>query len=228
MDIGIVGTGNMALALGEGWLRAGHRLYVGGRDLARARAVAGELGGGTGAGGIAAAAGFGDVVLVAIAHSGVLAAARAAGELAGRIVLDCTNPVVPADGFRLADPHGPSVAEQIAAITGAEVVKAFNLGSAELWRVHPPTVDGRPLVVPFAAPSDRAALVAQTLISDLGCRPLHLGGTAWAGTLEAVAALGIRLLVTGIGLESVLPATQPGPPPGDGVSGREVSARAAS
>jgi 8-hydroxy-5-deazaflavin:NADPH oxidoreductase len=219
VDMGIVGTGHMAQALGRQWVRAGHRVLVGGRDPGRADALAAALGGHARSGTLRDAARFGDAVLLAVRRTGVPAALRAAGadegSMAGRVLVDCTNPIDEADGFRLVTSGGPSMAERIATLaTGVEVAKAFNLCSADLWRATPPAVGGRALVVPFCAATPRARELTSGLVTDLGCRPLYLGGLERAGQLEAVAALGIRLLVEGVGFDAVMPSAQPGPPPG--------------
>lgn len=44
MRIGIIGTGNMADALGSRWAAAGHQVLFGGRSAERAGALAGRTG----------------------------------------------------------------------------------------------------------------------------------------------------------------------------------------
>ncbi|MDT0269561.1 NAD(P)-binding domain-containing protein [Streptomyces sp. DSM 44915] len=198
MRIGVLGAGRMAEALGAHWVRAGHRLLVSGRDPARAETLAGRLGGGTAAGDFAAAARFGEVVLLAVRAEGalpVLAAAGAGdGALAGRTLIDCVNPV--AAGFVLADGGGRSMAERVAAAApGAWVVKGFNLCHEDVWRMTPPAFDGAPLAVPLCGDEPAALAVAGRLVRDLGCVPQAGGGLARAGLLEATAALVIGLWV---------------------------------
>jgi predicted dinucleotide-binding enzyme len=87
-------------------------------------------------------------------------------------------------------------------------------GLVEHLRRDATDVGGRPLVVPFCAATPRARELTSGLVADIGCRPLCLGGLDRAGQLEAVAALGIRLLVQGLGFDAVMPSRQSGPPPG--------------
>lgn len=68
MRIGVLGTGNMADALTTHWVRAGHEVFIGGRDGDGARRLAIRLGNGTGHGSLRAAAGFGEVVLAALPY----------------------------------------------------------------------------------------------------------------------------------------------------------------
>lgn len=181
MRIGILGTGNMADALGGQWRRAGHEVVAGGRSA------------GTG---LREAARHGtDAVLVALPWQ---AAVEVVGELAeplrGRVLIDCTNPVGP--GFRLLTAGGPAAAERIAAAAPeARVVKAFNLCHEDVWRTTPPVFDGRPLAVPLCGDDEAALSVVRRLVRDLGCEPLNAGGLDRAGLLEATAALLIGLWV---------------------------------
>jgi predicted dinucleotide-binding enzyme len=167
MRIGILGTGNMADALGGQWRRAGHEVVAGGRSAAT---------------GLREAAGHGtDAVLVALPWQ---AAIDVAGELAealrGRVLIDCTNPVGP--GFRLLTAGGPAAAERIAAAApGARVVKAFNLCHEGVWRTAPPVFDGRPLAVPLCGDDEAALSVVRRLVRDLGCEPLNAGGLTGQG-----------------------------------------------
>ncbi|MFF3907245.1 NADPH-dependent F420 reductase [Streptomyces sp. NPDC001848] len=194
MRIGIVGTGNMADALGGRWVRAGHDVLVGGRDTGRAAALAGRIGGR--AGSVRDAVGHGrDAVLLAVPYA--VAADVVSGlsdALAGRTLIDCTNPVGP--GFLLETGGGPSAAERIAAAApGARVVKAFNLCHESVWRLTSPVFDGRPLAVPLCGDDASALGTVRRLVHDLGCEPLSGGGLERAALLEATAAFLIGLWV---------------------------------
>ncbi|MFE5941478.1 NADPH-dependent F420 reductase [Streptomyces sp. NPDC056480] len=195
MRIGVLGTGAMADALATQWVRAGHRVLVGGRDETKARHLAGRLGGGTGYGGLRAAAGFGDVVLAALPYgAGETVVGELRVPLAGKVLLDCSNPV--GAGFRLLTDGGPSAARRLAdAAPGARVVKAFNLCHEDVWRMDPPVFDGERLAVPVCGDDDTALALVRRLVRDAGCAPLTGGGLDRAGLLEATAALFIGLWV---------------------------------
>ncbi|MGW7583186.1 NADPH-dependent F420 reductase [Kitasatospora sp. NPDC054768] len=195
MRIGIVGTGAMARALGGAWVRAGHEVLVGGRDAGRAAGAAGDAGGARW-GGVGQAVAHGrDAVLLALPHRAAPAVAGAhARALAGRTVVDCSNPV--AEGFALATGRGPSAAERIAAAApGARVVKAFNLCHASVWDLRPPVFDGRALAVPLCGDDEGALATVAALVRDTGCEPLTAGPLERAHLLEAAAALLIGLWV---------------------------------
>ncbi|USQ83770.1 NAD(P)-binding domain-containing protein [Streptomyces phaeoluteigriseus] len=179
MRIGILGSGQMADALGTQWRRAGHEVRTGGRS-----------------GGLREAAEFGtDAVLLALPYAAVAEVVGGLGEaLRARALIDCTNPV--GAGFRLLTAGGPAGAERIAAAApDAHVVKAFNLCHVDVWRLTPPVFDGRPLAVPLCGDDPAALDVVRQLVRDLGCEPLNAGGLDRAGLVEATAALLIGLWV---------------------------------
>jgi predicted dinucleotide-binding enzyme len=211
MKIGLLGTGNMAQALAAHWVRAGHDVFVGGRDKGRAQQLASRLGDGSGygaagSGNLRAAAKFGDVVLAALPYgAGVEVAGKLRADLEGKVLVDCSNPVGP--GFRLLTDGGPSAAQELAAAApGARVVKAFNLCHEDVWRMEPPVFDGRRLVVPVCGDDEPALTLVRELVRDAGCEPVSGGGLARAGLLEAAAALFIGLWVgEGVDVQAIAP-----------------------
>ncbi|MFC9324184.1 NADPH-dependent F420 reductase [Kitasatospora sp. NPDC057015] len=215
MRIGVLGTGNMAEALCTQWARAGHEVVVGGRDEAKARRLAVALGGGAGYGGLRAAAEFGEVVLVALPYAvGAQVVGGLRAELAGRALVDCSNPVGP--GFRLLTDGGPSAAQRLAAAApGGHVVKAFNLCHEDVWRMDPPVFDGRPLAVPICGDDAGAVTLVHRLVRDAGCTPVSGGGLERAGLLEATAALLIGLWVAeGADAQAIAPPLEYAAGPG--------------
>lgn len=203
MRIGILGAGNMADALGTQWARAGHEVFVGARDAAKAAALAGRIG--ARSGGLAEAAGFGEATLVAVRYEGLAdVLATVGGTLRGRTVVDCVNGVRH-PGAVLATGDGPSVAMSIGARTGAHIVKAFNLCHDSVWRRRPPHFGGRPLAVPVCGDDAEALARVRTLVTALGSEPVDAGGLDRAGILEAVAAFAIGLYFGGADPRAVFP-----------------------
>ncbi|MBT2213594.1 NADPH-dependent F420 reductase [Actinomadura sp. NEAU-AAG7] len=196
MRIGVLGAGNMADALATRWARAGHEVRIGARTPAKAVALAERIGAGAAGGGIAEAAAFGEVVLLAVWYEGVQDVLREAGPLTGRVLIDCVNPMEP-PFERLKTGEGPSVARRIADASGARVVKAFNLAHESVWRMEPPSFGGRPLGVPLCGDDPAALAAARTLVADLGCVPLDGGGLERAALLEATAAFLVGLWAAG-------------------------------
>ncbi|CCH33256.1 NAD(P)-binding domain-containing protein [Actinosynnema sp. NPDC047251] len=187
MRIGVLGTGGMAEALGGKWAAAGHQVFIGGRAPAKAVALAERIG--ARAGSLAEAVAFGDVLLVAVPAS---AAVRALGDAAGKVVVDCTNSIAP--GFLLDE---PAQAARLAAASGGDVVKAFNLSPVSAWREPEPVYGGTRLGVPLCGDSPEALAAVRELVRDAGCVPVDGGGLARAALLEAAAAFVIGVLKSG-------------------------------
>lgn len=155
MKIGIIGTGNMGSGLGKLWAAEGHEVMFGSRDLERANEVAGSTEGSVQGGSYAEATDFGDSVLLAVPWQAVEESLAACGSLAGKILIDCTNPMT-SDYMQLVIGYDTSGAEEIAKMApGAKVVKAFNHIYAQIIHSSPQFDDRRANV--FIAGDDAAA-----------------------------------------------------------------------
>lgn len=189
MDISIIGSGNIAKALGASAVRAGHVVTIASRDADKAAATASEIG--ARPADLLAAVHSADVIVLAVPAS---AAAEVATEIApaaiGKVVVDVTNPLK-GDMSGLFT-EGTSIAEQLAQIlAGAHVVKGFNtlFGSIQ---ANPETL-GTTLDALYATDDETARDEFATLATSLGFRPVHVGPLAAARELEAMALLNIRL-----------------------------------
>ncbi|QFY10968.1 NADP oxidoreductase [Nonomuraea phyllanthi] len=206
MRIGILGAGGMADALGTQWARAGHEVMISGRDAATtahraARMTETARGAAVRAGSWAEAAEFGEVTMVAVRQAGLGDVLRAAGAaLRGKPLIDVAN----AEGPGGHDPARP-IAPMIRELTGAHVVKAFNLCHVDVWRMTPPVFDGRPLAVPLCGDDPAALAAVRALVTDLGCTPVDGGGLERAALLEATATFMIGLWFGGADAQAVLP-----------------------
>ena len=136
LSIGVLGgTGEQGRGLARRWALAGPRVVLGSRDAARAEAAAGELPDGvTGADNASAARGT-DVVVVAVpwaGHGELLA--RLAGELEGKVVVDCVNPLGfdKQGAYALPVEEGSAAQQAAAVLPGSRVVAAFHHVSAVL------------------------------------------------------------------------------------------------
>src|SRR5215470_819983 len=129
MEIGILGAGNIGASLGRLWAQKGHAIAFGVRDATKTRELVTLTRGRAAT--LADAAATAAVVVLAVPWSAAADAIAAAGDLAGKIVVDCINPVLP--GLRgLAIGRDTSAAEEIARLApGARVVKAFNTMGAQ-------------------------------------------------------------------------------------------------
>jgi 8-hydroxy-5-deazaflavin:NADPH oxidoreductase len=191
MRIGIIGAGNVGGALGRGWARAGHEVTFGVRNAAdpKVQKLVAETG--AKAASVAAAAAAGEVVAFATPWEATEAAVRGAGDLAGKIVFDCTNPLAP----QLAGlTHGfdTSAAEMVAAwAPGARVVKVFNTTGAN--NMANPDFGGIAATMFYCGDDAGAKAVAARLAADLGFDPVDAGNLEQARLLEPLALLWIRL-----------------------------------
>ncbi|WP_228313097.1 NADPH-dependent F420 reductase [Streptomyces fungicidicus] len=110
-------------------------------------------------------------------------AAAWAGALAGKVVVDISNPVDFSTFDSLVVEPGTSAAEQIAAAApGARVVKAFKTTFA--GPLVAGEVAGRPLDVFVAGDDDDAKRSVSELVSSAGLRPLDVGPLRRARELE--------------------------------------------
>src|SRR5258708_7497216 len=143
MNIGTIGTGEVAKSLARGFVGLGHTVKFGTRDpqQEKSKSVVAELGSRSSAGTFAEAAAFGEVLLLATLWTGTENALKLAGlkNFEGKVVIDATNPLIFSPGAppKLALGHIDSGGEQVQRwLPGARVVKAFNI-LAHAHMMHP-------------------------------------------------------------------------------------------
>ena len=126
MDITVIGTGNMARGIATRALAGGHGVTLLGTEQAKAAALGAELPGEVRAGEVGDPLSD-DVVVLAVWYQAVPdVLARYGDQLAGKVVVDITDPVDPEPYAPLTVEAG-SVTQEIAnTVPGAKVVKAFN------------------------------------------------------------------------------------------------------
>ena len=212
MKIGLLGTGNLAVALGKAWASAGHSIVVTGRSPDRAKGAAKQIGAGATPVDADRLAGQADVVVVAISWAGLeqalLLIGGPDGALSGKTVIDCTNPVDYATGRLI--PQTGSAAELVAQVAvGAHVVKALHLFAGASW---PFTGEvGSSPVVAICGDDTDALSQAAALISDLGARSAVLGGLTTARQAEEAAGFVTRMVVAGANPRFAVPDVDPAP-----------------
>lgn len=192
MKIGVIGAGNVGGALGTLWAKKGHEVVFGVRDPKGAKLQ--ELGKSSGKARIASvkdAAAFGEAVVFATPWPATEEAIKSAGNLNGKLLIDCTNPLKP-DLSGLTLGTTTSAGEEVARwAKGAKVVKAFNtIGAANFGN---PTF-GSEKASMFICGDDAAAKASVAkLAADLGFDPIDTGPLTAARLLEPLALLWIRL-----------------------------------
>lgn len=192
MKVTVIGAGNMGSAFVKQLSRAGHQVTVTARHLEKAQAVAAAN---PGAIAVAAAnaATAADVVVLATGYDDAVAALNSVGDLAGKVVIDISNPLT-ADYMGLTLGHSTSASEEIAkAIPGAEVVKAFNTVFAQVLSDGADFGNGQTVPVFVASDSGRAKQTAKALAESIGFATVDAGGLKNARYLEPVAGFNIYL-----------------------------------
>ncbi|MEV6339757.1 NAD(P)-binding domain-containing protein [Nocardia vinacea] len=193
-SISIIGSGNMAGAIGTLAITGGNTVEVIGRDAAKSAALAKTLGGGATAGTFGAAP-AGDIVILAVLFDSAVPAVREFGDaLAGKIIVDITNPFN-ATGTGLAVPHDTSIAQRVAeaAPTSAHVVKAFNTLFRDVL------AKGDPADVFMAGDDAQAKASVSAFIESLGLRPRDTGDLSMAHWVEGAGVLTMGLARNGVG-----------------------------
>jgi 8-hydroxy-5-deazaflavin:NADPH oxidoreductase len=191
-SISIIGTGNMARAIGALAVAGGNTVEIIGRDPAKAKEFAAALGGATV--GTAGAAPAGDIVVLAVPYPSAAAVVGEYGDaLHGKVIIDITNPITP-DSKGFVTPDGSSGAQEIAkaAPAGAHVVKAFNTLFSHVLAAGP--AEGRLLDVFIAGDDAQAKTRVSAFIESLGLRPLDTGQLAMARALENAGLLQLGLM----------------------------------
>ena len=190
-NITILGAGNIGSAVAGIAVKAGADVQVIDRNPDKAAAAAEGVTGAKFGEPIT-----GDIVVLALpfpAYDEVIAAY--AGQLAGKTVVDPSNPI-DFTTFDLALPEGfKSAAEYLAAkLPEAKVVKAFNTTFAATLATG--ANDGAPTVVQLASDSEDAKNAVKAFVEAAGLKTVDAGALKRAQYLEGYGALQIILGVT--------------------------------
>ncbi len=189
--VGVLGgTGPQGRGLAFRLASAGQQVVLGSRSAERAAAVAAEIGlevRGLDNAGCARAS---DVVVVAVPWEGhEELVASLVDELAGRVVVDCVNPLgFDAQGaYALTVPDGSAAQQAARLLPGSTVVAAFHHVSAVV--LNDPTVEQVDTDI-LVAGDDRAATdLVQALAERIpGMRGVYAGRLRSAHQLEALTA----------------------------------------
>ena len=193
MKLAIIGTGNVGATLGSRWAQGGHRVVFGSRDPSSEKVR--ELVSGAGEGVLAvtqeAAVAGAEVVVLATPWAVTEEVVGALGDLGGKILVDCTNPLT-ADLSGLVVGPETSGGEEVARwAAGARVVKAFNTtGSSNMADA---AYGEERMAMLLAGDDPEAKAVVASLAEELGFEPVDTGPLARSRQLEQLAVLWIAL-----------------------------------
>ncbi len=171
LEIAVIGAGNIGRTLGARWATAGHQVVYGVRSPGAPDTAS-----------VPDAAARAEVVLLAVpgaAAKEVLAALGTA--LAGKVVIDASNDIQSTGKLH-------ALAELPEA---AHPVRAFNTLGWENFA--DPDFDGVAADLFYAAEEGHAQEVAERLISDVGLRPVWLGGVDAFDLVDSLTRLWFTL-----------------------------------
>jgi 8-hydroxy-5-deazaflavin:NADPH oxidoreductase len=197
MTIGIVGTGNVGATLGRRFAQLGHTVAFGTRrpesagmaelaHLPHSRVVSQKE-----------AAQSSEIIVLATPWPAAREAIQGLGSLNGKILFDCTNPLLPSlDGLEVG--KDCSAGEMVAQwASGAQVVKIFNTIGYNV--MENPDFKGEPATLFYCGNDPAAKNTARTLAAALGFDPVDAGPLRQARLLEPLALLWISLAFSGQG-----------------------------
>lgn len=187
MNIGIFGAGKVGSTLGKGWAARGHSVMLSSREpqSEKMQALIREIGPNAQAGTVQQTLNYANLSVIAIGWPAVIDAIAQAGDWSGKVIIDTTN--------RFGDPPPNSVgsaAQDIAHLTGASVVKAFNTIGME--HMVEPQFDEPPTMF-IAGDLPDAKATASGLIAELGLEVIDAGPLSNASMLEELARLWVEL-----------------------------------
>jgi len=189
MHIAIIGMGNVGSTLGRRWRECGHQVAFGVRDPMKKKADAEKFQATVTT--IPGAAASAEAVLLAIPWTAAPEVLKAAGDLSGKVLLDCTNPVTP-DLTHLTIGFTTSAGEEVARLApGARVVKVFNTNG--VGNMADPDYGTLKATMLYAGDDRDANQVAADLAEQIGMEPVYLGPLKEARLLEPLAMAWILL-----------------------------------
>jgi predicted dinucleotide-binding enzyme len=193
MNVGILGSGDVGKALAGGFLKHGHQVMIGTRERAKLMAWADQHPGGR-IGDFAQTATFADVAVLAVKGTVAAEAVRAAGvgNLAGKVVIDATNPIAdapPVNGvLRFLTNLNESLMERLQLeFPDIRFVKAFNsVGHALMVN---PQLKGGPPTMFICGNDERARQTVRGILDQFGWETADMGKAEAARAIEPLCML---------------------------------------
>jgi predicted dinucleotide-binding enzyme len=193
MKIGIIGSGDVAKVLASGFLKHGHSVMMGTREPSKLKDWAAQNSEGR-IGSFADAAAFADLVVLAVKGAVAADALRlaTAANLAGKLVIDATNPIAdlpPLNGvLRFFTSLDESLMERLQReFPEARLVKAFNsVGNRRM--VNPQFEGGKPTM--FICGNDESARkMVSEILDQFGWETADMGKAEAARAIEPLCML---------------------------------------
>ena len=193
MKVGVLGSGDVAKALGSGFLKHGHEVMMGTRAAAKLADWAAQNPKGR-IGSFDAAAKFGELIVLAVKGTAAVDALRAAGpaNLAAKPVIDATNPIAdapPTNGvLKFFTNVDQSLMERLQhEFPDVRFVKAFNsVGNA--FMVNPTFKGGKPTMF-ICGNDDAAKKIVRGILDQFGWETADMGKAEAARAIEPLCML---------------------------------------
>ena len=190
MKIGIIGSGNIGGTLGQHWAKAGHEVMFSSRHPEDLELLAEKVGAKTGTIAEAAAS---EVILLAIPFGKVAEVAQQIESLAGKILIDATNPYPQRDGDMarqvIADPLQTSTGYVAKQFSDAHVIKAFNSIYFKVLEEQAFRSGDDLIAVQLCGDDPVAKETVKQLIEAIGFAPQDLGGLSISKLFEPDGSL---------------------------------------
>ncbi len=177
--IGIIGTGRIGGALARHWVAAGYEAYVSSRHPEELQSLVTELGPRAQAGTPHEAAAFGQIVVVSIPYAAMPEIGKdLRTELAGKVIIDTSNPVERRDGPMALDAQKKGAGIATADfLNNRRVVRAFNcIPAASL--ANDANRQPERIAIPIGGDDPKALELVQQLVRDAGFDPVVVGSLA--------------------------------------------------
>lgn len=187
MKIGVLGSGNIGGRVGVHWANAGHDVVFSSRHPEKLSHLVDATGGKAKAATPEQAVAHAEVILLAIPYPMLDEVLASAGSLAGKIIIDATNPYS-RDFKGLAVPEGSTgLAELQKKVPSARVVKAFNTMVAKILTEGANREDR---YVVFLSGDDASAKeIVSGLIHDAGFSAYDIGDKSQTALQEPFGVL---------------------------------------
>jgi len=192
--VGVIGSGGVGRVLADGFLKYGYEVMIGSRDPARLADWKEKGGERASLGSMAAAAQFGDLVVLAVKGSAAEHAVELCvpAALAGKTVIDATNPIAEAPPdhgvLRFFTTLDDSLMERLQRLAPeARFVKCFSCIGSGLM-VNPDLGGAQPTMF-ICGNSDEAKREVTEVLAQFGHEPCDMGAAQAARAIEPLCIL---------------------------------------
>jgi len=195
MKIGIIGSGIVGRVLATAFLKEGHDVMIGTRDVSKDEVVQWKSENPTGKAGLfSETAAFGELLVLAVAGGVAEEAIRQSGieNLSGKVVIDATNPIAqeaPENGvLKFFTNLNESLMERLQQqVPDAKFVKAFSsVGNALMYK--PSFSDGQPTMF-ICGNDDEAKKTVTQILTSFGWETADMGKAEAARAIEPLCML---------------------------------------